>query len=77
MAKMLSVSVELGKTKITWDGAVVDRVISLSISPSPAITLDAIAAGPAKEAQWRLATDMRANGFIVNFRGRTTLNLDS
>lgn len=69
--KALSISVNLGKTTITWDKIPVDRVVGLSLFSTPTVTFDPAPAGPAADAQWRLAQDMRLNGFVVNFRPRT------
>lgn len=69
--KELSISVNLGKTTISWDKKPIDRVVGLSLSSTPTVTFDPAPAGPAADAQWRLAQDMRLNGFVVNFRPRT------
>jgi hypothetical protein len=70
-AKALSISVNLGKTTITWDKNPIDRVAGLALLSTPMVTLDPAPPGPAADAQWRLAQDMRLNGFVVNFRPRT------
>lgn len=69
--KALSISVNLGTTKITWDGTPIDRVMGISLLSSPTVTMDPAPPGPAADAQWRLAQDMRLNGFVVQFRPRS------
>ncbi len=70
-AKELSISVNLGKTTINWDKKPIDRVIALTLGAAPTVTFDPAPPGPAADAQWRIAQDMRINGFVVNFRPRT------
>ena len=67
MVKTLAITTNHGTTTVTWDGNPLTGMMDLDLvgSPVPQVTLTPAPAGPPRTAQWHIAQDMRANGYIV------------
>lgn len=67
MIKVLAITVDHGVTKVAWNGNALQGVKQVTMGVVPQVILAPAPPGPLRTAQWNIAQDMRANGYVVLF----------